>query len=78
MNSMDCFIKRGRITPEKKRTKIEPLPPQKAAYKLLYLALQNIQKKWTMPIHDWARALNQLAILFDGRLAIHISLTQNF
>ncbi len=53
-------------------------PSEEAAYKLLYLALQNIEKKWTMPIQDWARALNQLAILFDGRLSIHLSLTQNF
>jgi putative transposase len=53
-------------------------PSEEAAYKLLYLALQNIQKKWTMPIHDWARALNQLAILFDGRLTNQNSLTQNF
>jgi transposase-like protein len=53
-------------------------PSEEAAYQLLYLALQNIQKKWTMPIHDWARALNQLAILFDGRLTNQNSLTQNF
>ena len=53
-------------------------PSEEAAYKLLYLALQNIQKKWTMPIQDWARALNQLAIRFDGRLTIQNSLTQNF
>ncbi len=53
-------------------------PSEEAAYKLLYLAWQNIEKKWTMPIQDWARALNQLAILFDGRFTIQNSLTQNF
>jgi putative transposase len=54
-------------------------PNEDAAYKLLYLALQNIEKKWTMPIQDWARVLNQLAILFDGRLPHQpLSLTQNF
>ena len=54
-------------------------PSEEAAYKLLYLALQNIAQKWTMPIQDWARVLNQLAILFDGRLPHQpLSLTQNF
>lgn len=43
-------------------------PSEEAAFKLLYLALENIRKKWTMPIQDWARALNQLSILFEGRL----------
>jgi putative transposase len=53
-------------------------PSEEAAYKLLYLALQNIQKKWTMPIQDWSRALNQLAILFEGRLHHQSALTQSF
>jgi putative transposase len=54
-------------------------PSEEAAYKLLYLALQNIEKKWTMPILDWARVLNQLAILFEGRLPQQaILLPQNF
>ncbi len=43
-------------------------PSDEAAFKLLYLALQNIAKKWTMPIPNWGRALNALAILFEERL----------
>lgn len=54
-------------------------PSEDAAYKLLYLALRNIEKKWTMPILDWARVLNQLAILFEGRLSQQsMLLPQNF
>lgn len=45
-------------------------PNDEAAFKLLYLALRNIAKKWTMPVRDWKSALNQLAILFDGRLPL--------
>ena len=56
----------------------DAFPSEEAAYKLLYLAWRNIQKKWTMPIQDLARALNQLAILSDGRLTIQYPLTQNF
>ena len=43
-------------------------PSEEAAFKLLYLALQNAAKKWTMPIPNWSRAMNQFAILYDGRL----------
>lgn len=43
-------------------------PSEDAAFKLLYLALRNIQKKWTMPIHNWKSALNLFSILFDGRM----------
>jgi putative transposase len=44
------------------------LPTDGAAVKLLYLALQNITKKWTMPIKDWRAALNRFAILFEDRM----------
>ena len=43
-------------------------PTDDAALKLLYLALRNISKKWTMPIRLWKQALNQFVILFPGRL----------
>jgi putative transposase len=45
-------------------------PTPEAARKLLYLANQNITKKWTMPIQNWANILNQLAICFAGRFTI--------
>jgi len=45
-------------------------PTEEAACKLLYLALRNIQKKWTMPIHDWGQALATFAILFEDRLPV--------
>ncbi len=45
-------------------------PNDEAVVKLLYLALQNISKKWTMPIKEWGRAINQFAILFEDRITI--------
>ena len=42
-------------------------PSDEAVYKVLYLAIQNIAKKWTMPLHDWKPALNRFAIEFAGR-----------
>lgn len=43
-------------------------PNDEAMFKLLYLALMNISKKWTMPIKDWKSALNQFSIMFEERL----------
>jgi len=43
-------------------------PNDAAMFKLLYLALNNIAKKWTMPIRDWKAALNRFTILFEGRM----------
>jgi putative transposase len=44
-------------------------PNDDALIKLLYLALRNISKKWTLPIRDWKAALNQFTIRFEGRLS---------
>jgi putative transposase len=56
-------------------------PSDEAVFKLLYLALRNISKRWTMPIQNWSAALNQFAILFDGRVPMNglgaNALTQN-
>jgi putative transposase len=43
-------------------------PNDEAALKLIYLALQNISKRWTMPIKEWKAALNRFAIVFGDRL----------
>ncbi len=43
-------------------------PNEGAVLKLLYLALRNIAKKYTMPIHDWKAALNRFAIIYEDRL----------
>jgi putative transposase len=36
-------------------------PTDEAALKLLYLAIQNITRKWTRPIKDWRAALGSLS-----------------
>jgi transposase-like protein len=41
----------------------EAFPDEDALFKVLYLAIKNVQKKWTMPIRDWRRALNWFATL---------------
>lgn len=42
-------------------------PTDESALKVVYLALQNISKKWTMPIKDWKAALNRFVIAFEER-----------
>jgi putative transposase len=45
-------------------------PNDEAVFKLLYLALRNIAKKWTMSVHDWKAALNRFAIVYENRLPV--------
>lgn len=45
-------------------------PNDNAVKKLMFLALNNISKKWTMPIRDWGSAINQFAIKFEGRIEL--------
>jgi putative transposase len=43
-------------------------PSDEAAIKLLYLALRNISKRWTMPVQNWKEAMNRFLIMFEDRL----------
>lgn len=45
-------------------------PDDDSIYKIMYLAIKNASTRWTMPIKDWALAVNQFAILFDGRVPV--------
>lgn len=45
-------------------------PTDESAMKVIYLAIHNLSKKWTMPIHDWKGALNRFAIEFEGRFPL--------
>ncbi len=43
-------------------------PSDDALIKLFYLALNNISKKWTLPIRDWKAALTRFTIQFEERM----------
>jgi putative transposase len=45
-------------------------PNDDAVFKLFYLAIKNISKKWTMPIRNWVDAINQFNIFFDNRVPL--------
>jgi len=43
-------------------------PNEESALKIVYMAIQEASKKWTMPIYHWKQALNHFAILYEGRM----------
>ncbi len=43
-------------------------PNEESALKIVYMAIQEASRKWTMPIHHWKNALNHFAILFEDRM----------
>lgn len=48
----------------------QSFPTTDSAVKLVFMALQNISKKWTMPLRDWGAALNQFAIIYGDRVSL--------
>ena len=47
-------------------------PTDDSAMKVIYLAIREASKKWTMPIRNWKLALNRFMIEFEDRLADYI------
>ncbi|MCA9125003.1 MAG: transposase [Planctomycetaceae bacterium] len=43
-------------------------PNRDSALKLIYMAIHEASKKWTMPIPKWKEALNHFAIMFANRM----------
>lgn len=45
-------------------------PNDDSITKIIFLAINRVAKKWTMPIRDWKAALNQFVILFGDRVPV--------
>jgi transposase-like protein len=43
-------------------------PNEDSAIKLVFMAISEAAKKWTMPIHHWKEALNHFAIMFEKQM----------
>ena len=43
-------------------------PSKKALEKALYLAIEDIVKKWKQPIRNWAKVHGEFSIMYDGRI----------
>jgi transposase-like protein len=45
-------------------------PSEEALKKSIYLAISEIEKKWTMPIQNWALIFNQFLAIFENRIQV--------
>ena len=43
-------------------------PSDDAVFKTLYLTIDYIMQKWTMPVPNWSTAMAHFMIKFDGRI----------
>jgi len=43
-------------------------PNEDSALKIVYMAIREASRKWTMPVKHWKEALNHFAILFENRV----------
>ena len=48
----------------------QSFPNDEAAMKLIYMILQRISKRWTMPIRNWGEALHQFALIYGDRVPL--------
>ncbi|WP_257973620.1 transposase [Vibrio parahaemolyticus] len=48
--------------------KLKLFPTDESARKVIYLAIRDASKKWTMPIRNWRQDLNRFMIMFEDRL----------
>ncbi|WP_425383086.1 IS256 family transposase [Spiroplasma endosymbiont of Melieria omissa] len=46
-------------------------PNDMAVFKIFYLAIENITKKWTMPIQNWNTAIAHFMIKFEDRINLN-------
>lgn len=52
--------------------KRKQFPTDDSARKVVYLAIMDASKKWTMPIRNWKAALNRFMIEFEGRISDYV------
>lgn len=43
-------------------------PNEDAARKVIYLAIRDAAKKWSMPIKNWRLAMSRFMIMFEERM----------
>ena len=47
-------------------------PNDEEVFKKLFMAINNVSKKWTMPIRNWNDAMNWFMIEFSDRIVAHV------
>jgi len=69
-NTVEAFNRQLRKVTKSKGV----FPNEQALLKMIYLASQDIQKKWTTKLSNWALSAQQLAIYFEGRMQIDLNM----
>lgn len=46
-------------------------PTDEALIKMLFLAIRDVSKKWTMPLHAWKTIISHLSIVYGDRLGLN-------
>jgi len=47
-------------------------PSDEAVQKSVYLAMERLSKKWTMPVHNWQKIITQFAILYPDKIKLDL------
>lgn len=47
-------------------------PDADSLLKMLYLAYDDMRRKWTMPVHNWSMIISQLSILYPDRIKPYV------
>ena len=63
-NAIESFNSQLRKVTKNKRV----FPNDTSVFKTLYLAIENITKKWSSPMRDWNEAMAYFLIEFEDRL----------
>ena len=45
-------------------------PTDESLVKMLFLAIRDVSKKWTMPMHGWKTIISHLSIAYGNRLGL--------
>jgi transposase-like protein len=48
----------------------QSFPNDEAAMKLIFMILQRVSKKWTMPIRNWGEAMHQFSVIYGDRVPL--------
>jgi transposase-like protein len=48
----------------------QSFPNDEAATKLIFMTLQRISKRWTMPIKNWGEAIHQFSVIYGNRVPL--------
>ncbi len=68
MNTIESYHNQLRKVTNRKGA----FPNETSLFKLLFLRINDIQKTWSRPVHNWPKVLNELVLIFEDRITQHL------